>query len=54
MIYLPDFYIVICKKYKYIVLLSQINIYFVSQKPCGSKNAITKPYGLNKTIREKI
>lgn len=54
MVHLPDFHVVVCKKFQYAVLPSQIEGHFMPKKPTGSKKPSKKPHGLSKVTCERI
>ena len=54
LIYLPDFYIIIYKKYQYTILLSQIDVHFIPKKPIRSKKPIKKHYRISKALYKRI
>ncbi len=52
--HLPDFHVVVCKKYQYAVLPSQIDAHYMPKKPTGSKKVVKRPHGLDKVTRDRI
>jgi predicted nucleic-acid-binding Zn-ribbon protein len=54
LIYLPDFYVIMCKKCQYTILPSQINIHFMLKKPTRSKKPIKKRYKIGKVLCKRI
>ena len=54
LIHLPDFHIIIYKKYQYTILPNQIDVYFIPKKPTRSKKPIKKRHRINKALYKRI